>query len=128
MEEKVLVQNQRYNAKKLFILLMIIGLVISMLCSVICIADLYIHYNIHQHTSNCYGDSYQNDYEDDLRNGGIEESKMDCYRVAYDNASLYVIQYFFRYNFVFCIIPITVLAVIGGAVYLLIEPRNRHAK
>ena len=124
MDEKVPVKGQRYNAKRLFIILVIVGLVISMIASVICIVDLAIHYNIHQHTASCYGEPYRNDYEGDLQNGGIEESKMDCYRVAYDNTFFYVIQYFFRYNFVFCIIPIAALAAIGGAICLLTDRRR----
>ena len=37
MDEKVLIKSQRYNIKKLFITLVVIGLALTMLGSIICI-------------------------------------------------------------------------------------------
>ena len=125
MDEKVLIKSQRYNVKKLFITLVIIGLVLSILGSIVCISSESDYYNSHygddhKHDKYCYEYYWMDDYYHDLYNGGLQEFKMDCPQVTYGNAFSYAIYRFFEYELRFwiCLIPVAALALIGGLIYL----------
>ena len=123
MDEKVLIKSQRYNIKKLFITLVIIGLALTLLGSIVCISSESDYYNSHygddhKHDKYCYEYYWMDDYYDDLRNGGLKEFKMDCYQVVYGNAFSYAMSEFFEFSFWLCLIPVAALAIIGGLIYL----------
>lgn len=123
MEEKVLIKSEQYNVKKLFKTVVIIGLVLTILGTIISISDYCDYYNKnygadHEHNRWCYKYYWRDDYYDDIRDGGLQEWKMNCYQVVYGNAFSYAISHYFKYKFILCVIPVAAFAVIGGLIYL----------
>lgn len=109
MEEKIMIQGERTNFKKLFRLAVVIGIILSILLSFF-VAQDYINrverYINHQHTSYCFRPSYSG-------TGYI------CYYANFSGALDYA---FFRGNplgdlFVI-LIPLFICVVLGGFIYL----------
>ena len=119
MDERVIIKSEQYNVKKLFKALVLIGLALTVLGTIIDILPSINHYNEryganHEHDQYCYEYEYWDHYYEDKRNGGLREWKMDCPQVLYGNAFSYAISVYFEYDVIFCIIPVTGFALIGG--------------
>ena len=125
MEEKILIKSEKYNVKKVFIVMIILGIVISLLASFYFISrkmnkynDIYFDNNVHHHSSSCYKYSYEDDYYDDLREGGLQTYKMDCPVIVYGSAFSYAIDGFLRGQVYLCIIPAIAFTLLGLLIFL----------
>lgn len=123
MEEKVLIESEQYNVKKVFKIMLIIGIVLSVLGSIICISYSIVQYNRfygadHEHNWSCYNSLFWDDYYYDEHNNNLKEYKMDCPQVVYGNAFSYALSVYFRDLFWICLIPVAASALIGGLIYL----------
>ena len=123
MNEKILIQSESFDVKKLFKIFIIIGLILTLLNSVLLISSDMSYYNEeygnnHQHSSWCY--EWNDDYYNDKIDDGIlnDEEKMDCYQVVYGNAFAYGLAMFFKWYILTTLIPLVVMAVLGGLIYL----------
>lgn len=119
MEEKILVKSEQYDVKKIFKSLLLIGLAIYVLGTIISFASSCSYYNNHEHYSMCYSSFWDDDYYDDLYGDGLDERKMDCGPAEAGNVIAFIISdYFTDDGFIFSIIPLAALALIGGLIYL----------
>jgi len=117
MDEKVLIKSEQYDVKKLFKIFVLIGVALTVLGMFIAILDECDYYNKHEHKEYCYKYQYRDDYYRDDTN--LDKSKMDCFQVVHGNAVFYAIYALFEYNyFIYCLIPVAALALIGGLIYL----------
>lgn len=90
MEEKSLIKSERYNVKKLFMIMVIIGIVLGLLssfASMFLINYYHSEYVLeHVHDRYCYKYEYLDEFDNDKWAGNIQEHKMDCPYVAISNA------------------------------------------
>ena len=112
MEEKVLIKSERYNVKKFFIIMVIIGAVLSTVMFSWYMFDemdsydyYYESYLSHQEYDNCDPYGFGKCY-------GCEKIENNPTKFGFALAEV------FDYYFIFCLIPITALALIGGLIYL----------
>lgn len=124
MEEKILIESKRYNLKKVFIVMLILGVVISLILAFFFISrrmdkynSLYFEDNVHSHSPNCYKYNYEKDYYDDLKNGGLQYYKMDCPVIVYGSAFSYAIDGFLKDQVYVCIIPAITLTLLGLLIF-----------
>lgn len=118
MEEKILIKSERYNVKKLFKVMCIIGVILTVIFSLIIISNSIDYYdwqvNNHEHDKYCYKSEYLDDYYDDYYTSGLIEDKMDCVTAEYEDAVSYAFINFFIYGWVsiLCLIVVP-LALVG---------------
>ena len=126
MEEKVLIQSEKFDVKKLFRVFVIIGLALTLLNSVLLISSDMSYYNEeygenHVHNSWCYEnhDDYYYDKYDDGDGVLSNEDKMDCYQVVYGNAFAYGMGMFFKWYILTTLIPLVAFWIftVGSAIY-----------
>ena len=125
MEEKVLIQSEKFDVKKLFRVFVIIGLALTLLNSVLLISSDMSYYNEeygenHVHNSWCYEnhDDYYYDKYDDGDGVLSNEDKMDCYQVVYGNAFAYGMGMFFKWYILTTLIPLVAMTILGVLIYV----------
>ena len=110
MGEKVLIKSEQYNLKKAFKIMVIIGVIASVLLFIFCAFDNASYYDArhetyleHQEEGSC-GRYYKcwvcEDFEDNTTKLG------------------YALANTFKYDFIFCPIPVAAFALIGGLICL----------
>ena len=114
MEEKVLIKSEQYDVKKAFIIMVIIGAILSAIVFLGAVSSnledydyAYERYLEHQEDGDCgwYYDSW--------------EKCWACEAIEDSSTKLgYALDKTFKHNFIFIIIPVAALALIGGLMYL----------
>ena len=114
MEEKVLIKSEQYDVKKAFKIMVIIGAVLSIIMFLGAVSSnmedydyAYETYLEHQEDGDCgfWYDSWEKCW-------ACEEIEDNSTKLGYALAET------FEYDFIFCLIPIAALALIGGLIYL----------
>ena len=127
MDEKILIKSEKINVKKLFAIIVIVGCVLTLIASIICINydinyfnEKYPDPSTHKHTRECYSHLFRSEASQDIKNGGLQEWKMNCLPSKYNNAFEFAMGDCFAYSCwgFFCLIPIVISAIIGLSVYL----------
>lgn len=124
MDETILITSEQYKVKRFFNAMVLIGLVLTLILTFYFFSYYVGCYNKrwgdHEHWWSCYSYAFQDDYYADLRNGGLQEWKMDCGPAVYGNAVFYAVSEFFR-NYLQTLVslaPLALFALIGGLTYL----------
>lgn len=120
MDERILIVNERFNIKKIFIVFLVIGLVASLGFSLYFISERCEDYdtfvNGHHHNRLCYAERYRNSYDYDFRKNNVQESKMDCVEVLYDSGFEYAVSHYFEHYIgdaiIYLVLPVTLGALI----------------
>ena len=114
MEEKVLIKSEQYNVKKVFRIMAIIGIILSVLMFAVIASsymsdddDYYARYLEHQEDGDC--GSWYDSWEQCWACEDIEE---------HPTKLGYAIAQVFEFEYIFCLIPVAALTLIGGIVYL----------
>lgn len=125
MEEKIIVKSERYDVKKFFKIMVIIGAVFAIISSLYYISQMADHYDLlydgsfHEHDKYCYEYEYWDEFWSDKNDNNLQEYKMDCPQVKYGNALSYAFSWFFDGGvWYLCLIPVVGCALIGGLIYL----------
>ncbi len=107
MEEKVLIKSEKYNVKKLFKILSLIGLTITIITFirrfVVKVVDYIIGYNQWKEGTHSYGQGF-------IQPDSFDNSFSFAIANAWDN---FIDGYWWM-----CLIPIASLTLIGGLIYL----------
>lgn len=116
MDEKIIIKSERYNVKKFFTIMVIIGAVLSLTAFLIVFAtnmsyydECKATYSKHQKSGVCYTQS-----------GRENDSCWDCTQIeAHPTKIGFALQpHSSEFDFIACLIPVTALALIGGLAYL----------
>ena len=124
MEEKVLIQSEKFNVKNLFKIFIIIGAVLSLINAFILISQDMSYYNNeygenHEHNQWCY--KWHDDYYDDKWDDGIlnNEAKMvECKNLKYGSGLEYGVAMFCQWYLLTGIIPLAAMTILGALIYL----------
>lgn len=126
MDEKILIRSKKINVTKMFTTIVLIGCVLTILASILCINydmnyfnEKYPDPSAHKHSWECYAHLFRNEASQDIKNGGLQEWKMDCLPSKYDNAFEFAMGDCFAYSYwgLFCLIPVVVSIIVGIGVY-----------
>ncbi|MBE6686511.1 MAG: SHOCT domain-containing protein [Ruminococcaceae bacterium] len=114
MDEKILIKSERYNVKKFFIIMVIIGVFLSAIMIVLSVGgnmkdyDTYHEtYLKHQKAGECY--SW----------GNNSNKCWECENIENNPSKIgFAFAFTLEYHFIYCMIPVAVLVLLGGLIYL----------
>ena len=118
MEEKVLIKSEKYNIKKAFVVMVIIGIILSVFVALSVLASADERYQEYYYE---YHDTYtEHQEEDDC--GWLYETWEKCdeceFFEKFPSKTNYIIYYFINSGGYLCFILIVPFALIGGLIYL----------